>query len=147
MEYLTNLSWELWLALGLCLLAAEALGASGFLIGAAVAAIANSVLVWFVPDLSFTAQIVIYAVTAMVATAVYFRVFQVAQEDDGTPAINARAGSLVGTTLQLPEDLDGIGRVQIGDTMWKVTSTEPLAAGTEIVVVGNDGMTLEVAAR
>ena len=36
MDILTNLSWEPWLALGLALLAAEALGASGFLIGAAV---------------------------------------------------------------------------------------------------------------
>ena len=147
MDILTNLSWEPWLALGLALLAAEALGASGFLIGAAVAALANAVLVWLFPSLSVTAQFIIYAISALVATYAYFQLFRDAQRSDDAPPINERAASLIGKQVTLEEDLADEGRVQIGDTMWKVAAESPLKAGTQVVVTGTDGMTLQVRAR
>ena len=50
MEIWTDLGAWHWLALGLTLLIAEALGAAGFLIGAAVAAFAMAIVMWMVPD-------------------------------------------------------------------------------------------------
>ena len=147
MDILTNLSWEPWLALGLALLAAEALGASGFLIGAAVAALANAVLVWLFPSLGVTAQLVLYAISALIATYAYFQLFRDAQNSEDTPPINERAASLIGKQVTLEEDLTDEGRVQIGDTMWKVTADGPLKAGTQVVVSGTDGLTLQVRAH
>ena len=141
MESLTNLGWEIWLALGIALLAAEALGASGFLIGAAVAALALS-LIAAIFDLSWVSQIVIYAVTAVIATIVYFQMFRDAQRSDGAPPINQRAASMIGTIFTLEESIDEQGRVQIGDTFWKVETSGKLAAGTEVEVTASEGMAL-----
>ena len=145
MESLTNLGWEIWLALGIALLAAEALGASGFLIGAAVAALALS-LIAAIFDLSWVSQIVIYAVTAVIATIVYFQMFRDAQRSDGAPPINQRAASMIGTIFTLEESIDEQGRVQIGDTFWHVHADADLIRGARVRVVSADTMQLKVAA-
>ncbi len=142
-----NLSWELWLAFGVALLAAEALGASGFLIGAAVAAIAQAILVWLMPELSLVSQIVIYAITAVIATVVYFQVFRDVQADDDTPPINARTARMTGTIFTLDEDIERTGRVQIGDTYWKVETPTAIPAGTEVEVTSTKGMALVIQSR
>ena len=147
MELFTEVSAYHWIALGLILLGAEALGAAGFLLGAAVASFANAVIVWLVPGLSLGMQLGVFAVGALVATYVYFQVFRDAQNRDGTPAINERAAGLIGQHLTLVEGIDREGRVQIGDTLWKVSAEEPLSAGSEVVVADADNMTLSLRRR
>jgi membrane protein implicated in regulation of membrane protease activity len=145
MDLFMSLSAVHWFALGLILLAAEALGAAGFLIGAAVAALANGVIVWLFPGLSPGVQLIVFAVGAIVATYVYFQMFRDAQRHDDTPPINERAASLIGHQFELAADVThGEGRVQIGDTFWKVASDEDLSAGTLVEVEDADNMTLRL---
>ncbi len=144
MELLTEITAFHWIALGLILLGAEALGAAGFLLGAAVAAFANAVVVWLVPDLSLGMQLGVFAIGALVATFVYFQLFRDAQQQDGTPPINQRAASLIGQRLTLTEAIEHEGRIQIGDTFWKVTAEEPLATGSSVVVISANDMTLNL---
>ncbi len=146
MELLTQLTAYHWFALGLILLGAEALGAAGFLLGTAVGALANGVLVWLLPELSSGWQLASFSMASILASAVYFQVFRDAQAREDTPPINQRAASLVGHHFTLKEPLNyGKGRVQIGDTFWSVAANQDLSAETSVTVIGVDGMTLEVA--
>ena len=147
MEFFAELTWVHWFALGFILLALEALGASGFLIGAAVAALAQAVLVAVVPELSFVTQLVIYAAAAVVATVLYLQVFRDMQRHDNAPVLNERAHRHLGRHFTLEEALDGEGRVQLGDTFWKVRSLDKIERGTEVEVVRAEGQTLTVEPR
>ncbi|NKC01516.1 MAG: NfeD family protein [Pseudomonadales bacterium] len=147
MEFFSNITAYHWVALALILLTAEMLGASGFLLGAAAAAFGMGALVWLLPDMSVPLQVTIYAIGAIIATVLYFQLFRDAQAHPARPLLNKRAKRLVGHKFKLEEDLDlGTTRIQIGDTMWKVTSEVPLRSGTLVEVVDTNRMSLVIAA-
>ncbi len=146
MELFTDITAYHWLALGLILLTAEVLGTAGFLLGAGVAALGMGGVVALVPDLSLGWQIILYAISAMVATVVYFRLFRDAQKSDGAPLLNKRSRRLIGHQFTLEEDLAlGVTKVQIGDTLWKVQADKPLVKGTKVEVVDAKRMSLIIA--
>ncbi len=146
MEFFTQLTPYHWFALGLILFAAEALGTAGFLLGAAVGALANGVLVWMLPELSAGWQLASFSLASILASGVYFQVFRDAQARDDTPPINQREESLIGHHFKLAETLSyGKGRVQIGDTFWSVAANQAINAETNVTVIGVNGMTLQVA--
>lgn len=146
MDTIFTLTVYHWLVLGLMLLGAEALGAAGFLLGAGIAALVIGVIVFIMPELSTGLQLVLFAVTAVAASYLYLQVFRQAQQDDGAPELNQRAGSLIGHRFELAEPLlDGCGRLQIGDTFWQVSCEEDLSPGTRVEVIAADAMHLRLA--
>ena len=146
MDMLTTLTPYHWLVLGLLLLGAEALGAAGFLIGAAVAGLATGAIVGFAPGLGAGAQIALFAVLALVLTYLYLKLFRDAQTNSERPLLNQRATRLIGHRFKLDSDVRfGEGRVQIGDTMWKVTADADLPEGADVEVVDVHRMTLTLA--
>lgn len=148
MDFFSNITAYHWIALALILLTAEMLGASGFLLGAAAAAFGMGALVWLMPDMSAGVQLSIYAIGAIIATIVYFQLFRDAQAHPARPLLNKRARRLIGHQFELQEDLDlGSSRIQIGDTMWKVESDEPIPKGTRVEVVDTNRMSLVVASK
>ena len=147
MEILTNITAYHWIALALILLTAEMLGASGFLLGAAAAAFGMGALVWMFPNMGIAMQFTVYAIGAIIATILYFQLFRDAQAQPARPLLNKRARRLVGHQFELEEDVDlGTTRIQIGDTMWKVESEQPIAKGTRVEVVDTNRMSLVIAA-
>lgn len=146
MDWLIEINAYHWFALGLVLFAAEALGAAGFLLGAAAAAIAIGVLSLFIPGLAVAAQLSLYALVALVATGLYLKVFRTEQADQVGSSLNHRAASLVGYEFDLEERLTtGTNRVQIGDTLWRVGTDAAMESGTRVKVVAADEMSLRLA--
>jgi len=144
MEWLTEINAYHWLALGLLLFAAEALGAAGFLLGTAAAAVVVGVLALMIPGLGIAMELALFAIIAMVASALYLNVFRDEQAANPDP-LNHRAESLIGTEFELAEDLpNGNGRVQIGDTFWRVHADGTLAKGARVRVIDADTMHLTV---
>ena len=65
----------------------------------------------------------------------------------GGQGVPSRTEPLVGRHGQVTHDIDptlGTGRINVGGEDWAARSTEPLAAGTRVRVVGADGIVLEV---
>ena len=148
MEIFTSLTPYHWVALGLILLTAEMLGASGFLLGAAAAAFGMAVFNWLIPDASVFLQLVVYAGGATVLTLVYFQLFRDGQREPARPLLNKRARRLVGHQFHLEDDLTlGSAKVQIGDTMWTIESDAPITAGTLVEVTDTNRMSLVVTAK
>ena len=147
MDTLLQLTAYHWLGLGFVLLILEALGAGGFLLGAAVAAFSSALIAFAAPELGSGAQLALYSLTAVVATFVYFQMFRATARSTDQPLLNRGPERLIGKTFVLPErlDADDEGYVQLGDTRWKVTTGEPIAAGTKVEVQGADRMRLYIA--
>ncbi|MEM7097470.1 MAG: NfeD family protein [Pseudomonadota bacterium] len=148
MDMLTTITPYHWFALGLLMLTAEMLGTSGFLIGAAVAALGMGIVVLLAPELTVGWQVLLYVISGLVATFVYFRLFRDAQKAEGSTGLNRRASRLIGHQFELDTDVTtGVAKVQIGDTLWRVRSDNPISKGTMVEVVDARRMSLVIAAK
>ncbi|HGM5808399.1 TPA: NfeD family protein [Serratia marcescens] len=138
-----------WLSLGGVLLAAEMLGAGGYLLWSGVAALLVGALIWLLPPLSWAWQGMIFAVLTVVVAYLwwYWLRRRPASASGGSPVLNQRNRQLIGTRATLTEPMhNGMGRINIGDSSWRAQAAEDLPAGTEVEVVAVEGVTLVIRA-
>ncbi|MDE1512114.1 NfeD family protein [Serratia nevei] len=138
-----------WLSLGGVLLAAEMLGAGGYLLWSGVAALLVGALIWLLPQLSWEWQGVIFAVLTVVVAYLwwYWLRRRPTAASGGSPVLNQRNRQLIGTRATLTEPMhNGMGRINIGDSSWRAQAAEDLPAGTEVEVVAVEGVTLVIRA-
>ncbi len=136
-----------WFILGLILLIGEAFGTAGFLLGAAVAALITGILVWLstlIMDggMSWQGQLLTWTVLSIVCSLLYWKKFRADDQPNERPELNHRSAQLIGRKLTLMQDIDFSGRIQFGDTFWKVTCDDSLKAGDKIEVIDADVSTL-----
>ena len=145
MQWLSEISAWHWASLGIILLIMEILGTAGFLIGSAIAAFLMAAVISIVPDLNWKWQLAIFSSTAITFSIIYLKRFANFNEDSDQPNLNNRAAQHIGKRYTLNEAIvNGHGRIQVGDTFWKVSCDEELQSSTSIEVTGIDGMTLIV---
>ncbi|MDX2422920.1 MAG: NfeD family protein [Amphritea sp.] len=140
----TLTQWH-WLILGVLLLILEMLGASGFLIGLAVAslALAGAVALGVVESWSY--QLLLFALLGIAFTILYWRVFRTFNSQTVEPLLNDRAAQLIGRKFVLEQNLEnGQGRVQVGDTLWKAEAETTLTAGTKVEIYASEGMVIKI---
>lgn len=140
----TLTQWH-WLILGVLLLILEMLGASGFLIGLAVAslALAGAVALGVVESWSY--QLLLFALLGIAFTILYWRVFRTFNSQTDEPLLNDRAAQLIGRKFVLEQNLEnGQGRVQVGDTLWKAEAETTLTAGTKVEIYASEGMVIKI---
>ncbi|QCR36842.1 NfeD family protein [Nissabacter sp. SGAir0207] len=134
----------IWLTLGGLLLAAEMLGAGGYLLWSGVAAMLTGLLLWLLP-LGWQVQLLAFALLTLLTAGGWWLWLK---RRPGTPAarrLNRRGEQLIGTRATLRAPLhNGYGRLEIGDSSWRIHSDAPLQAGDEVEVIAIDGITLEV---
>ncbi|MDO6562694.1 NfeD family protein [Amphritea sp. 1_MG-2023] len=144
-DWLHTLTQWHWLILGVVLLILEMLGASGFLIGLAVASLvmAGAVALGVIDSWSY--QLLWFALLGVAFTVLYWRMFRSFNRHTDEPLLNDRAAQLIGRKFVLTQNLDnGQGRVQVGDTLWKAEADTSLTAGIEVEVYASEGMVIKV---
>ncbi|MCW2474719.1 MULTISPECIES: NfeD family protein [unclassified Symbiopectobacterium] len=141
-----NAHW-LWLSLGGLLLAAEMLGASGYLLWSGVSAVIIGLLTWGLP-LPWAWQGTLFALlTISIAILWWYWLRNCARRTIETTVLNQRSQQLIGVRTTLTEAVvDGIGRARIGDSTWRVKADDALPAGTAVEVIAIEGITLHVRA-
>ncbi|EAR59806.1 NfeD family protein [Neptuniibacter caesariensis] len=145
LEFFQSISFWHWIILALILLGGEALGAAGFMIGVSISAfiVAGSMALGVLND--WQHQFLLFALFSVIASVIVWRFFKHRGEHDGAEMINDRAAQLIGRKLTLSENMEnGRGRVQIGDTFWKVAADEDYESGTRVEVVSTEGMLLQI---
>ncbi|MGY0215871.1 NfeD family protein [Endozoicomonadaceae bacterium StTr2] len=143
MEFFQQIEPWHWLIVMFACLGMEALGASGFLLGSAFSALLLALALWLLPDMGWAAQLIWFGIGSLVFSLAYWKFFRSINEKNDHPELNNRASQLVGHVFVLAEDLpNGQGRVQIGDTFWKVRATETLTKASSVKVTGYEGMIL-----
>lgn len=145
MQWLTEISAWHWASLGIILLIMEILGTAGFLIGSAIAAFLMAAIISIVPDMNWKWQLAVFSSTAIIFSIIYLKRFANFNENSDQPNLNNRAAQLIGKRYTLNEAIvNGQGKIQVGDTFWKISCDDELQESTSIEVTGIDGMTLIV---
>lgn len=142
-EWLSSLTWWQWLV-GACVLAAlEALVPGAVMIWFAISAAVIGLLLVVLP-LPWQWQWVLWAVLGVVAMIIYRNYKRTRPDYTEQPMLNQRGQQYVGQTFTLIEPIDnGVGKVRLGDTVWKVAGPD-LASGAAVRVIGVDGAVLRV---
>lgn len=137
-----------WLSLGGLLLAAEMLGANGYLLWSGIAAVVVGAIVWLLPAIGWEWQGVLFAILVMlVAYLWWYWLRQRAVITSGVQVLNQRNRQLIGTRATLSEPIrNGLGRINIGDSSWRAQAAEDLPVGTDVEVVSVEGATLIIRA-
>ena len=139
----THGAWS-WVVAGLILLALELVVPGGVLVWLGGAALATGVLALFV-SIFWPLQFVIFGSLALVSIGLWLK-FRGPGVASDRPFLNQRAHRFIGQEAVLDEPIrDGIGRLALGDTVWRVQGPD-LAAGSRVRIVDADGALLKVEA-
>jgi membrane protein implicated in regulation of membrane protease activity len=139
-------AWN-WMVLGFALLAAEILLPGVFLLWIGIAAIvtgAISLWLWDWGLWTWQVQVLVFLALSLVSAFTGRRVMGSGEAATDEPLLNRRDEQLVGRTGILAEPIaEGVGRIRLGDTIWRVTGPD-LPAGTRVRVVSARGGDLAV---
>ncbi|ANU37165.1 NfeD family protein [Vibrio scophthalmi] len=137
-----------WLALGLALLAAELLGAAGYLLWLGISALLVGLLLSLLP-LSWQLQWVSFGAFALVTTWLWWRrQLKQDQESDESRTLNQKEKQLIGQVITLEDAIPaGKSRIRVADTTWSAYCEQSLPAGTVVKVIELDGITLIIQAN
>ena len=150
-QWLTDLGPWSWFIIGLLLMWAELLLPGVFLIwfGISALVIGTLTLISFT-DVSWwpwQAQIVGFGVLSLVLALVGRKLFPADTNNDAASRINDPLSRHVGSEATLHEAIEnGTGRVKLGDTVWRASSSSDLPKGAKVKVVGHHDGALTVEA-
>ena len=143
LDFLTQLTWWHWIVGALALAAVETFMPGAVAIWFAVSAGIVGLLLVVVP-LPWQWQWVLFAALGLVAMLAYRRYKRSHPETDEQPNLNRRGLQYVGQVFTVVEEIrDGAGKVQIGDTVWKVSGPDA-PVGTRVRVTGAESTLLTV---
>ena len=144
MDWLSHVDHHFaWLALGLALAAAEMVVPGVFLIWLGAAAIITGIIAWGMP-FSLPAQIVIFAVIAVLSVYAGRRYVRENPIVEADPQMNRRGERLAGEVATVVAPIThGSGRVKLGDSEWMAKGADA-PAGTRVRVTGTQGTVLLV---
>ena len=138
-----------WMVLGLVLLGVEIVVPGFFLLWIGIAALIVGALSLGLGEAGFwvwETQVVVFLVLSLVAAFAGKRIMAGRANDSDQPLLNRRGEQLVGRTAPLSEPIrEGGGRIQLGDTLWRVSGPD-LPVGARVKVVSTNDSELVVTA-
>lgn len=145
-EYLQQLSFWDWLALGTVLLILEVFGGAGYLLWMGLIATAVGVLNFLLPGLSWSWQFLLFVLLSALSAYLWWKRQSLTRKQKPQVALNEPGQALIGRDFLLLESShDGHGKIRVGDGVWLVTGPQ-LPPGSWVRVVAQQGVVLEVIA-
>lgn len=142
-DYTITLQPWVWLIIGIILITFEAIGVGGFLLGIGIAALCQALILLIFGSMSWQVQVVLFSINSIIFSVLYWKYFRSFNQKSDNSLINDRASQLIGKSVEINQPLvNGQGRVQIGDTLWKVESEDTLTEGSKATVISSKGMIL-----
>lgn len=140
-----------WMVLGFLLLALEILVPGVFLLWIGIAAIltgALSLQLWDWPSWTWHVQVLLFLVLSLISAYIGHRIAGAKEATSDQPLLNRRGEQLLGRTATLAEPIrEGRGRIQLGDTIWRVAGPDlPVGARVRVVRIGDGDLELVVEA-
>jgi len=136
-----------WMVLGFILLVLEIVVPGVFLLWIGIAALivaAASLALWDAGFWTWQVQVVAFLLLSLVSAYLGKQVVGRRESQSDQPLLNRRGEQMVGRTATLSEPIrDGRGRIQLGDTLWRVSGPD-LPAGTRVRVTGATDTDLEL---
>lgn len=146
LDYLQNLAFWDWLALGTVLLILEVFGAGGYLLWIGVAAAAVGILTYIITGMPWELQFLLFAVLSVLTAVYWWRRQRVVIRQSDQPGLNMRGQELIGRTFIVHDAIvAGRGKIKVNDGVWMVIGPDALA-GSLVRVVSQEGAILKVEA-
>ena len=146
-EYLQEMVYWHWWILAAVLLVIELMVPAAFIVWVAISATIMGVMMLIVPDMIWQWQLFLFAVLSVVSVLVGRHYFVHEAEPSDHPNLSRRGEQYVGRVFFLEDGIsNGVGRVRVDDTYWRVTGDE-LPANSKVEVVAVEGATLVVKAH
>ncbi len=144
-----HLEWWHWVIVGMLLTLAELAMPAFFVIWFGLGALLVGGLLFIAPDLSSTAQVLLWIVASLAMVMLWFRVFK--QNFDRTRSGTAdgeaigEIGLLVGAIVPFGKGKVRFQRPLLGSDEWVCLADDAIPAGERVRVVGVEGSFLKVA--
>ena len=126
-----------WMVLGIILLVLEIVLPGVFLVWIGIASLivgAISIFAWESGFWTWQTQVLLFLVLSVASAFAGRRLAGPRKDDSDQPLLNRRGDQLIGRTATLAEPIrNGRGRIQLGDTLWRVSGPD-LPAGTRVRV-------------
>jgi inner membrane protein len=143
-EFFSQITYWHWFILGVVLIVVEMLAPGAMFLWLGLTAIGTGLAVVAIPTISWQMQLVIFGIAS---PAVIFGGRMLVARRTGPsdhPELNQRGMGYVGRSYRLTEPVaNGIGKLVIDDTQWRIAGADA-PAGAMVKVVGMDGTTLLV---
>ncbi|HEY0290318.1 MAG TPA: NfeD family protein [Pseudomonas sp.] len=144
LDYLQNLSFWDWLALGTALLILEVFGAGGYLLWIGVAAATVGILTYIVPGMAWELQFLLFAVLSVLTAVYWWRRQRTVIRQSDQPGLNMRGQELIGHTFTVHDAIiGGRGKIKVNDGVWMVIGPD-VPVGSQVRVVSQEGAILKV---
>lgn len=136
-----------WMVLGLILLALEIVVPGVFLLWIGIAALligSLSLQLWDAGFWTWQVQVLAFLMLSLVSAYAGTRIMRNRKDNTDQPLLNKRSAQMIGRTATLVEPIrEGRGRIQLGDTLWRVSGPD-LPAGARVRVTGASDTDLEL---
>lgn len=143
-EFLEQIEFWHWLIAAVVLFVLEIFAPGFVLLWLAVAAAVVGLSLLVLPDLSWQAQGLIFAVLSVVTVVGWRLIARKMPAETDHPTLNRRGQQYVGRRFTLDQDIvNGAGSLKVGDSRWNVRGDD-MPAGTDVTVTGVDGNFLTV---
>lgn len=135
--------WHWWIA-AVVLLILETLAPGAIFLWMGAAAAVVGLLLLLIPSMSWEIQMILFAVLSLLAVIAWKMWRGNKVESTDQPALNRRGQQYIGRTFTLSSPIiNGVGKIKVDDSMWKVRGPD-IGAGKDVKVVRVDGVILEV---
>jgi len=148
LPWLQDLTFWHWMVLGVILVIIELIVPGIWFLWLGLGALGTGLTVLLVDQISWQYQVTIFCGFSVASIFIGRMVYKRGKQSEDHPNLNRRGETFVGQVYALTEATDqGLGRVKIGDSIWRVRlalAGAELAAGDRVKVTGVDGATLQV---
>ncbi|CCQ72234.1 NfeD family protein [Magnetospira sp. QH-2] len=141
---LSQLTFWHWLIIGVALIVLEIFAPGLVFLWMGLAGLVMGGMLFMMPHLVWEQQILIFSGLSLLIVIIGRKVVNVHPVESDHPTLNRRGHQYVGRVFTLNEPIvNGLGRIHVDDTMWKVTGPN-LPEGTRVKVIAADGVLLNV---
>ncbi|MBL4588554.1 MAG: NfeD family protein [Alphaproteobacteria bacterium] len=145
MEYLDIIEFWHWWAAAVTFLIFEVFAPGVVFIWIAISAAIIGAMLFAFPNLTWELQFSIWGVLAVLSAVVgrnYIRRNPIKTDE---PNLNKRGNQYIGRTFTLDNTLEnGMGKIKVDDSIWKVEAVSDLKKGTKIKITGLDGVIFKI---
>lgn len=144
MELLTNIEFWHWWVAAIAFIIIEALAPGAAFLWLSISAGVVGGVLLAVPTLSWEYQMLIFAVLSVGAALGWRAYHKRHPTETDQPTLNRRGEQYIGRVITIENAIvNGVGKVHLDDTSWKVSGAD-LPVGTRVKVVGVNGVVLVV---
>jgi hypothetical protein len=135
--------WHWWI-LAVALVIIEILAPSFFALWLGIAAFVTGLVLWLLPQLGWEYQLLLFALLAVSSIVMWRRYYLKNPIATDEPNLNRRGEQYLGrvVTLQAPI-IDGVGKIRLDDSSWKITGPD-CAAGQKVRLVALNNVVFSV---